>query len=251
MISVLGYGYYFYFFFTKPSELQSNFLVAIVRIIADDFLVVTLIGFVYEKLIRRENTDRINAMLQDQLQETLPATIADIFFDRESSLKNVLSEDAVENVLQSCLCVKLKDSDVAENVCRSFLPEIFRHKEFWYDLSHNISIWDLASREDLADRINLQGSLKDYFLIEDHMTYSLVLKRTNFAFVCTRSRDLHDEYVRNERYDSIWRMEGAFNVRSEVPFFEVIHIKLDGCILDQKAEMLNKDTYLVQIIIDL
>lgn len=233
---ILYFIYFLYYYLLAP---ESNALwLAIVRLLANAFLVTSVVGYIFERVLRRETEAKLASDINtaiSRLQAALPETLASSLIYNKSAIKQLLSGDRIDEMFTWCLEYHLKDATMASELKDSLFQEIFQHTDRWYNLAHYITL------RDFPDGPMDANSRSAYLLFEDHVSYRTRLTRTDFKFVCTETPPDSEKYLRDRSYYSTWQFRAAFLDAFKQPYFHVDRILIENLPLHTERTILSKN----------
>lgn len=226
LIFIFSIGLYWLFFNLDGKSFP--YLKQISRLLADSFLVVSIIGYIYEKILRQETEEKISSDMNQalkRLKNEIPEILTNTIIFGKEFQKNLLSDSNIDEIFLSCLECKLQDERMAVELRKSFFQEIFKYKERWYNLVHYISFQECDIEE-------LNPSERDKLLIfKDHISYKMLWSKNNFKFICSKINIDSDRYMKDETYYSTWHLRAAFPSNLRKPYFFVEKLKINEHLL--------------------
>lgn len=244
ILSLLCYGYYFYSIYIITNE--DSFSIHLVQLIGDKLLIVSIIGYIYEKLLRRETEEKIKTDLTavvNEFEGRLPSLLVNTLIYNRDAQRQFLSENITDRVLNWCLETKLKDEQMVSELRESFFQEIFGYQGRWINLVHHITLKDLTHTT--LDYSQIKEPDK-YLLLIDHISYKTKLTNPQFNFVCSKTREEHERYLKDETYQSCWQFRAAFIDNLDAPYFYVTRMIIDDIELNISRSMINDNALLVK-----
>ncbi|MFA8299140.1 MAG: hypothetical protein ACEPOV_03165 [Hyphomicrobiales bacterium] len=211
--------------FPDPESETYNFIYSTIKLVSDSLLTSSIIGYIFEKIIRSKTEAKTDAVVNDKinsLKSDLPSIITKSVILKKESLKELLSDDSTDDLFLACLENKLKNVNMARQLKKSFFSEIFKYQSRWRDLNHKIDI------EEITD-CNLSKLVKNkYWKFVDHISYETVLKTSTIKFLCLKEYDAFFKYLKDESYHSVWGLKTAFSDEFEELYFYISNLRING-----------------------
>jgi hypothetical protein len=223
ILFVLSIALYWLFFHLDSQEFPT--LKEISKLLANSFLVSSIIGYIFEKILRRETEEKISSDINSaikSIEDNLPSILVNTILYNKSLQKELLSGEKINEIFTSCLEYKLNDKKMAVELRDSFFEEIFHYHERWYNLVHYISFEQYSNTELSQDRKD------NYLIFKDHVSYKSILNKPRFKFICTKINIGDEAYMKNETYCSVWHLRPAFLKCLASPYFYIDSFKINN-----------------------
>ena len=110
-----------YWFFFHIDIQNHPTLKEISRLLADSFLVSSIIGFIFEKILRRETEEKIATNIDlaiDKLEDDFPEILINCILYNKSFQKELLSGEKINEIFTSCLVLLCHIRNIYINILK-------------------------------------------------------------------------------------------------------------------------------------
>src|SRR5437763_1807373 len=201
--------------------------------LADACLTSAVVGFAFERLVRRESRAELSGLLKDQLREQRETYLAllpnALLLDRDVQ-RQLVKEVKLDEFILTTLQSKFGDQ-MGEAVYHGVLCKATAFAELRRNYRHEISV------SNISDSSVPLGVQQEFFNVVTEIQYDTILKKDQFLFAYVDSQDQFNQLLQSAVYEDI-RVSPSNEVlqASSQPVFELLAIYVDDIPLNKVSQ---------------
>lgn len=211
--------------------------------LGDSLLIADIVGLTYEYFVRKESEGKIGEVFDQKLDEyesKIGENLRKIFLLDKDVIGWATSENVIDQIVEECVKVKLRDPEMGAEVSRRLLPEIFKHKSRAYNLKHELTLLPVSESR-FARTIS-----EEFYQILIHCSYEYTLDRSEFILSCVNQKTSWDIIMKDEKNEYVWFLPKTGQIpKLKEGFFRLLDMEVAGFLLERE-ETLNDNIHLIR-----
>jgi hypothetical protein len=220
-ILIILAAFFYFLHFVKDIHPLLSFFDTLFLSLADGCLTSAVVGFAFERLVRRESQEELKDLLKHQLEEQRKAYLSSLphalLLDKNVQ-QQLVKETKLDEVILTALESKFGDH-MGKAVYHGVLHKATAFKEFRRNYRHEIFV----SR--VSDPNVPLWVQQEFFDVITQVNYETTLQKDKFLFACVDTQDQFNQLLQSAEYEDIW--VSPPNEALQSPVFELQEISVD------------------------